>query len=189
MPGDRAANGPAPRSCISWMGPEAGNRRPPMTEPTTRAVFDASTSEEKFEPWPTEADLYHCYRLLLGRNPDEDGWRAYREGLSTTPLASLVEMFLCSEEFRSQPAYQALLGRDDQVELELVELNGHSMWVDPTDLLAAPLLGGAGWEPEVSAVMERVLQPGWTVIDIGANVGYFTLLAAAGREHRACHRL
>ena len=150
-----------------------------MNELTGRSPSESPVPDPPFDPWPTEADLYHCFRLLLGRNPDESGWRAYGGALPTTPLTSLVEMFVCSEEFRSQPAYQALVGHDHQVELELVELDRRKMWVDPTDLLVAPLLGGAGWEPDVSAAMERILEPGWTVIDIGANVGYFTLLAAS----------
>jgi len=34
------------------------------------------------------------------------------------------------------------------------------------------------WEPEETAVMRELLAPGAVVYDIGANVGYFTLLAA-----------
>jgi hypothetical protein len=67
--------------------------------------------------------------------------------LSPLPLTSLEEMFVCSEEFRSQPAYQALVGHDHQVELELVELDRRKMWVDPTVLLVAPLLGGPAGNP------------------------------------------
>jgi len=157
-----------------------------VTELSGGSPSEPPAPDPPFDPWPTDTDLYHCYRLLLGRNPDESGWRAYRQSLPTTPLTSLVEMFICSEEFRSQLAYQALVGHEHQVELELVELDRRKMWVDPTDLLVAPLLGDAGWEPDVSAAIERILQPGWTVIDIGANVGYFTMLAASriGSEGR-----
>jgi FkbM family methyltransferase len=35
------------------------------------------------------------------------------------------------------------------------------------------------WEPEISAYITRLLSPGDTFIDIGANVGYDTLLAAS----------
>jgi FkbM family methyltransferase len=34
------------------------------------------------------------------------------------------------------------------------------------------------WEPQIEAVIARCLQPGDTFIDVGANIGYFTLLAA-----------
>jgi FkbM family methyltransferase len=38
--------------------------------------------------------------------------------------------------------------------------------------------GHRTWEPEETAFFERVLQPGMRVVDCGANVGYFTLLAS-----------
>jgi predicted methyltransferase len=38
---------------------------------------------------------------------------------------------------------------------------------------------GKLYEPEVTAVFGRVLRPGDVVIDVGANVGWFTLLAAS----------
>jgi FkbM family methyltransferase len=35
------------------------------------------------------------------------------------------------------------------------------------------------WEPQVEAVIAQCLKPGDTFIDVGANIGYFTLLAAS----------
>lgn len=32
------------------------------------------------------------------------------------------------------------------------------------------------YEPDVSLVMEKVVRPGWVCADLGANIGYFTLL-------------
>lgn len=34
------------------------------------------------------------------------------------------------------------------------------------------------YEPAVSAIMVRIVQPGWICVDVGANVGYFALLLA-----------
>jgi FkbM family methyltransferase len=44
------------------------------------------------------------------------------------------------------------------------------------------------WEPHVTAVIRSVLRPGDVFVDVGANIGYFTLLAArlvgsSGRVH------
>jgi len=49
------------------------------------------------------------------------------------------------------------------------------------------ILGGT-YEREQTALFERLLRPGGTVLDVGANVGYYTLLASvlvgdAGRVH------
>ncbi|MBP9940768.1 MAG: FkbM family methyltransferase, partial [Comamonas sp.] len=50
------------------------------------------------------------------------------------------------------------------------------------------LRGGAPFEPEVLHALRQYIQPGSVVLDIGANVGYFTahiskLVGSAGRVH------
>ena len=57
---------------------------------------------------------------------------------------------------------------------------GHKMIVPTQDISLAPhiLLGGV-WEPWVSQVFMDHIEPGMTVLDIGANLGYYTLLAAS----------
>jgi|GEM_PF-1358056 len=47
------------------------------------------------------------------------------------------------------------------------------------DQIGAYLRAGSPYEPEVTALFCRLLRPGDTVIDVGANVGWFTMLAAA----------
>lgn len=44
------------------------------------------------------------------------------------------------------------------------------------------------WEPQLTAYIKERLSPGDTFIDIGANVGYYTLLAASivGKRGRVC---
>jgi FkbM family methyltransferase len=48
------------------------------------------------------------------------------------------------------------------------------------------LKGGLFYEPEVAAILMRTLKPGDTVLDVGANVGFFSVLAGAliGEEGR-----
>jgi FkbM family methyltransferase len=64
---------------------------------------------------------------------------------------------------------------------------GGKLIVDTTDLLMAPwlLLDGV-WEPDVTEWFKATLKPGMTFIDVGANVGYFSVLAAflVGRAGR-----
>jgi FkbM family methyltransferase len=56
--------------------------------------------------------------------------------------------------------------------------NGLVMELEPTDLVQGVILVSGSWEPNVTAVMEALLRPGDTFADVGANVGYYTLLAA-----------
>ena len=41
-----------------------------------------------------------------------------------------------------------------------------------------PILHNRTYEPHVTAFMRRQLKPGMNVIDVGANIGYFTVLAS-----------
>lgn len=53
---------------------------------------------------------------------------------------------------------------------------GHTMWLDDKDTLE---LGRRGiYEPFETELFQKVLKPGMTVVDVGANIGYYTLLAA-----------
>lgn len=56
---------------------------------------------------------------------------------------------------------------------------GHKMLVDTRDLSVTPhlLLDGC-WERWVTDTFLARLRPGMTVVEIGANIGYYTLLAA-----------
>ena len=63
--------------------------------------------------------------------------------------------------------------------------DGHLMYVVAHDLSLAPwLLLDGRWEPQTTAVYRRLVRPGDTVVEVGANVGYFTLLAAAAAGPR-----
>ena len=57
-----------------------------------------------------------------------------------------------------------------------VVVDGHSMVLDPNDSLRLSVLGV--YEPVETALMKKEIKPGDVVLDIGANIGYYTLLAA-----------
>jgi len=59
-------------------------------------------------------------------------------------------------------------------------LNSFRMYVDTRDTMITPQLITTGmWEPALTRLTAQKLKAGMTVVDVGANVGYFTLLAAA----------
>lgn len=55
---------------------------------------------------------------------------------------------------------------------------GARMHCDPTDLIQRMILHFGVWEPDVSRVIEQNLKSGDVFVDIGANIGYDTLLAS-----------
>ena len=57
---------------------------------------------------------------------------------------------------------------------------GGMLFVDTRDALLAPSLLLQGlWEPDVTKWLTSTLKPGDVFVDIGANVGYFSLLASS----------
>ncbi len=67
----------------------------------------------------------------------------------------------------------------------VVSTHDFEIFLDPCDMGVSPSIGVLGWhELKTSELFFKLVEPGSTVIDVGANVGYFTLLAAklAGKE-------
>ncbi|HVZ80725.1 MAG TPA: FkbM family methyltransferase [bacterium] len=57
-----------------------------------------------------------------------------------------------------------------------VAVLGHTLWLDDKDTLE---LGRRGvYEPFETELFQKEIKPGQTVVDVGANIGYYTLLAA-----------
>lgn len=62
----------------------------------------------------------------------------------------------------------------------LIRLKEFAIYVELTDwVIGARIAVRHTYEPHVSSVLRRSLQPGMVVVDIGANIGYYTLLAAS----------
>ena len=61
-----------------------------------------------------------------------------------------------------------------------VMVNGRRMFVDMRDSAVATHLFTTGtWEPEETKLVSNLLKEGNVFVDVGANIGYFTLLASA----------
>ena len=52
------------------------------------------------------------------------------------------------------------------------------MEVHSKDLIQRTLIVDGIWEPKNTEIFQKIINPGWTIYDVGANVGYFTLLFA-----------
>jgi FkbM family methyltransferase len=56
---------------------------------------------------------------------------------------------------------------------------GSKMHCDSRDLIQRCISFFGVWEPEVTAEIQAILRPGDLFVDIGANIGFFTLFAAS----------
>ncbi len=63
-------------------------------------------------------------------------------------------------------------------ETEVTVEGGSRMRVQTEDLVGRVLAISGVWEPNVTAAFQRALAPGDVCLDIGAHIGYYTLLAA-----------
>jgi FkbM family methyltransferase len=62
-----------------------------------------------------------------------------------------------------------------------------SFWLDERDrLVGATIQNERQWSPELTAIVERKLEPGMRFVDVGANIGWFSVRASAlvGEEGR-----
>lgn len=87
------------------------------------------------------------------------------------------------QQFRDQARYWYLGGNTAMCHV----LGNQLMYVDTTDYALAPhLIRDGFWEIWITQAMARILQPGMIAVDVGANVGYYTLLMAnvVGAEGR-----
>ncbi len=56
--------------------------------------------------------------------------------------------------------------------------DGLRLRVDLGDIAGAMLATSGVWEPNVTAAIRSLVRPGDVMVDVGANIGYFSLLAA-----------
>jgi len=143
-------------------------RRPP---PATRAPTQPWAVP--YDPAASEEDIFRCFRLLLGRSPNREEWRGH-SARAGEDLAAVVASYLNSLEF----AQRGLLHQDHLGTIELADLGEFRIYTAAGDAAVGRHVRGGAYEPEVTAVFRRVLKPGMGVLDLGANIGYFTMLSA-----------
>lgn len=127
-----------------------------------------------FNPLATKEDIEYCFRILLGRFPSEQEIEGHFSRVGA-PLNDVVSSFLGSHEFWRRglhaPAVQ---------DVALVKGDGFSLYVNPQDLATGKdIARGVVYEPHVTEAMKAVLRKGNYFVDIGANVGYFSMLGAS----------
>lgn len=122
-----------------------------------------------------------AYHALLQREPDADAMTALQarpfaedeEALLTETLAR----FVASSEFQSR---QVGVKAPDFAPSTWarVEIDGLKLWVDIGDLGVSRHCVTGTYEPAETSFVRNFLTPGMTFVDIGANIGWFTLNAA-----------
>ncbi|MGO9343612.1 MAG: FkbM family methyltransferase [Acidimicrobiales bacterium] len=72
-------------------------------------------------------------------------------------------------------AFSIQLSRDD---VETVRVGDVELMCDTADRSVSLTLRAGDYEPHLTAVFNKFCKPGMTVVDVGANIGYYSMLAS-----------
>ena len=153
----------------------------PLDAADASRVGGSTPPAERYSP-PAEylktaspEDIFYCFRLLLGRCPNPEEWPGHSSRVGEE-LENVVSSYVTSREF----AERGLLTKTYRDEVELARLPRFSLFVSRDDLaIGRHVLRGDPYEPGIAAVFDRYVKPGMAIVDIGANIGYQTMLLAS----------
>lgn len=114
-----------------------------------------------------------AYRLLLGREPESE--KVVQDHLALGSLDKIRSVMMGSSEFKSK-VQQSKYTASKWVATDV--LDRYIMWVDLHDAYVSHGCLNNNYEPEETSFFMSRLRKGDVVIDIGANIGWFTLVAA-----------
>tara|TARA_B100001559_G_C16489946_1_gene617986 strand:+ start:609 stop:1553 length:945 start_codon:yes stop_codon:yes gene_type:complete len=117
-------------------------------------------------------EITKMYKKYLLRDPDRDGlfhWITQINEKHIT-LDNLEKIIKDSPEFNL--AHQFKQGFTSTSE-------GFDLWIHPNDeILSRSIVYDKIWEPETTKLIKNIIHEGDVAVDLGANIGYFTMLMA-----------
>ena len=102
--------------------------------------------------------------------------------LRVTPIAAgkgWLLRFCRKSLLRPQPSFTADVTLMPRSRLPTVRVRCFQLGARKDDVLSEWLLFTGGWQPALSSYLQRALKPGDVFVDVGANTGVLSLLAAA----------
>lgn len=119
------------------------------------------------------------YRALLGRDPDPGGLAAYRQALTNPDhdLAWFLRTLLNSVEFCQSMTRTRPLWPERKPVCTLIR-GKRRLWIDLHDSYVSFGCLQDCYEPSETSFILNRLNRGDTFLDIGANIGWFSILAA-----------
>jgi len=124
----------------------------------------------------TRKEVLQGFLLILGREPESE--RAIEYHRNHPSVAEFGRVLRESEEFQSRAARDRLSGGEHSRWVRSELPSGLSLWVDLYDGgVSAGVLRGV-WEPAETNFMLSVLKPGDCIVDVGANLGWYTVTLA-----------
>ena len=123
-------------------------------------------------------DYLRTFRLIYGRAPSKN----------ELPLLNQLARLPIREQHR---IFRAIIGSyDHQVlstpfsvrfseqDVTYLRMGEFELAIDALDYSVSQPLAGEGFEPHLRAFYQTMLKPGMTFVDVGANIGLYSMLAA-----------
>ena len=120
--------------------------------------------------YPTPLYVLWAYRLLLGREPEDPQAVARCAGMSRHEV---VRTFINSPEFHIRHVLDSIHAPQCSYMVELE--GGLRFWLMHGDEFVSPAIAAGRYEPAETAFVHRHVREGMAVLDIGANLGWFTV--------------
>ncbi|MBZ5603449.1 MAG: FkbM family methyltransferase [Acidobacteriia bacterium] len=131
-------------------------------------------------------DFLFAHRLLYGRWPTADEIAAYRASPPPRGVDGLIDRMAASPEFSARPlaAHWERPGESCIIMTETRE--GQRFFFSAQDTFVGFPVAVGVFEPDVSGALDRLVKPGMTCVDVGANFGYHSMrmAKAAGEAGR-----
>lgn len=121
------------------------------------------------------------YQEILSRAPDEKGFRDHMRALEQgIPPHALVANFLNSSEFNAIYRRKILQNqsRSSSSKLKIYPINSLIFAFPEDDWMFQTIIDTGEWEPWVVRAAMSVVRPSSSFVDIGANIGVFSIHAA-----------
>ena len=120
-------------------------------------------------------DVFYCFRLILGRDPNDEELTGHISASVGRPIEDVVRKYIGSREFSDRELQVARIDTN----IVLSNVRGIHIYVNANDpIIGAGIIDGV-YEKEVVKIFRSYLKPEMRVLDIGANMGFFSLLSAA----------
>lgn len=127
-------------------------------------------------PSMTMQDVVAAYRVFLGQPITKPEYEFYKRFKGSKNFKSLAVHLMAQDEAHDNLNIPLL---NDIGTFSISLKNGMTLFGYQSDyVIAATIARTKSWEPHMELLMRKIIKPGSTVIDVGANIGYDTVLLA-----------
>ncbi len=127
-----------------------------------------------FPAYATVKDIYFCFRLILGRNPNKEEWSGH-SNRAGEPLKDIVQTYFHSQEFNNRNMLERFVPEN----IQKAQYENFEIYAARDDVAVGKHVLAGNYESDVTQAFKNILKPGMGVIDIGANIGYYSLLSSS----------